>query len=322
MKFAVTIDTEEEWDWQAGFPVLKHGVTNISRLHRFHDLCQRYGVATTYFTNHTVLSDDTAARVIQDFSRTPRTEIGMHVHPWSTPPLSENHNRTEMSFLENLPVEIARQKLENTYRLHRQRGFQPTSFRGGRYSSGPITQRFLFEKQFVADASICPFTTWEDPGAPDYHRHSENPARLETPAPFGAPPLWSLPLTRVFSRRPFGFWSSTCARVEHSWLAKLRFNGVLDVTGVARRIWLNFETELAERMLWLVRNAHRLSLPYLCFTVHSSSLSVGPSPYAQTREQVDLIFDGMERVFQLLNSLNSFDPATISEIAIALEEKA
>lgn len=322
MLFSVTIDTEEQWQWDAGFPVGEFGVQNIARLDRFHDLCQRYGIATTYFTNHAVLNDDSAAGVIQEISRTQHTEIGMHLHPWVTPPLTEQHNTGENSFLENLPADVARQKLENTYQLHRQRGFQPTSFRGGRYSSGPITQRFLFEHRFLADASICPYTTWEDAGAPDYHAHSERPVRLDAPADVDAPPLWSLPLTRVYSRQPFGFWNAVVTRIERSPLTKLRLIGILDTLGIARRIWLNFETESADRMLWLVRHASRLRLPYLCFTVHSSSLSVGPSPYAKNSEQVERIFDGIERVFQLLNSLPIYEPATISEIAIALEKQA
>ncbi len=320
MKFVVTIDTEEEWDWQAGFPVQKFSVENIARLDRFHDLCQRYNIATTYFTNHTVLSDDTAAAVIKDFSRTPNTEIGMHVHPWGTPPLSDEHNTGKMSFLENLPAEVARQKLETTYQLQLDHGFHPTSFRGGRYSTGPVTSKFLLEKQFLVDASICPFSVWDDDGAPDYRYKTEQPQRVNSAGGMESP-LWNLPLTRVYSRRPFPLWSTMFTRVEQTWLSKLRLIGMLEASRIARRIWLNFETESSERMLWLIRNANRLHLPYLCFTVHSSSLSVGPSPYARSQEQVDRIFDGIERVFRLLSSLPRFEPSTISEIAIALEKQ-
>ncbi|TWU01278.1 polysaccharide deacetylase family protein [Stieleria varia] len=326
MRFVVTIDTEEEWDWQGGFPVREYSVENIARLDRFHDLCQRFGVATTYFTNHAVLDNSAAASVIKGFSQTNKTEIGMHVHPWLTPPLGDSgpndYNTREMSFLENLPGTVARKKLETTYQRHLDHGFLPTSFRGGRYSTGRVTQEFLLKHRFLVDASICPFSTWEDRGAPDYRYQTEQPTRIGDSNDANATPLWSLPLTRVYSRRPFLFWNSIFTGIEHSWISKLRLIGILEATRIARRIWLNFETESAERMLWLIQNAARLQLPYLCFTVHSSSLSVGPSPYARSQDQVDRIFDGIERTFQLLNRLPEFEPSTISEIAIALEKQA
>ncbi|QDV82900.1 hypothetical protein [Planctomycetes bacterium TBK1r] len=321
MKFVVTIDTEEEWDWDAGFPVRNSSVNNILKLERFHELCQRFNVATTYFVNHPVLVEDSAASIIQEFARTPRTEIGMHVHPWATPPKVGEDELVAYSFLENLPADVANQKLQITYQLLRERGFRPTSFRGGRYSSGPVTWQFLLEHGFRADASICPYSSWADVGAPDYGSEGVLPRQIRHDRiSDDIATLWSIPLTRVYSRTPHYFWNAVTSGIEESWLRRLKLIGAMDVLGLVRRIWLNFETESVSRMKWLVIHASRLQLPYLCFTVHSSSLSVGPNPYARTSTDVDRIMDGIEQIFQLMQDRGNYATCTVTELVEQLEQ--
>ena len=320
MKFAVTIDTEEDWRWEDGFPVEAFNVNNISHLPRFHDLCQKYGISTTYFTDHAVFADPKSAAVVTELAQTNGTEIGMHMHPWTTPPLSPDDNATATSFLENLPPEVGTEKLAATYQLMKEHGLRPTSFRGGRYSTGPTTQKFLLDHGFVADASVCPFSTWSDTGAPDYGKVSEQPHRLsDSQAVDQQTGLWSIPLTRVFSRRPFAGWNRVFHVIESTPLSRLRLIGIMEKTGLAKKIWLNFESEPLAPMLWLVRNASRLKLPYLCFTIHSSSLSTGLNPYAQNPAQVEKIFNNIEHTFKLLITLDEFEPATITDIAHYLE---
>ncbi|MEZ6135227.1 MAG: hypothetical protein R3C53_09985 [Pirellulaceae bacterium] len=212
-----------------------------------------------------------------------------------------------------MPANQALEKLNRTYELHLQRGFRPISYRGGRYSSGEVTHGFLLDHRFVVDSSVCPFATWPDEGAPNYYQHSLRPTVIASNAADGHQ-LCRIPLTRLFTRRPFQFWNSVHHIIETSPLSKLRLIGIMERINLVRRIWLNFETESTEAMLWVVRHAHRLNLPYLCFTVHSSSLSVGPSPYARTAEQVDRILNGVERVLAELAADPRFQPATLAEI--------
>src|SRR5690606_11838247 len=109
------------------------------------------------------------------------------------------------SFLHNHRAEIARAKLETVYGAFRTAGIVPTSFRGGRYSSGGAIHDFLFEHGFVADCSVVPYTTWNDDGAPDFRDRDLFPVRL--PSREGCLPLWEIPLSLGFSRSPFGFWA-------------------------------------------------------------------------------------------------------------------
>src|SRR5690348_13802428 len=89
MRFTVTIDTEEEWDWSAGWPNGRPRVSNIEALPRFQDLCAKYGVRPTYFVDLAVLDDPTASQTILHIAKDRNVEIGMHIHPWNTPPIMD-----------------------------------------------------------------------------------------------------------------------------------------------------------------------------------------------------------------------------------------
>lgn len=319
MYYTVTVDTEEEWDWAAGFPTGRPGVTNIERIPRFQELCTRYGAAPTYFTNRAVLDDDRARAIMAEIAATPNVEIGMHIHPWNSPPIVTQGPVPEReSFLANLPPDVIRAKLAGVYERFSALGVRPTSFRGGRYSSGGTIHEFLREHGFLVDASVLPYTDWPYDGAPDYRHRNLQPARLPPRRPDEAP-LWEIPLTLAFTRRPFYWWSRCFRTVERTWLGKLRPIGIAERLGIVRRVWLNFEDPLGERMEsflpWLVR----LGLPCICFTVHSSSLAAGKGPYTKTPADEDRIFSQIERVFAALAATPAFVPSTMTELAHRLE---
>src|SRR5947209_928516 len=116
MLFTMTIDTEEEWDWDAGWPRANLSVSNIQHLPRFQALCTRYGVATTYFTNRAVFEQDASRATLLQLAKSPGVEIGMHIHPWNTPPLEESGPvRARQTFLHNLPQDLIFAKLASVY---------------------------------------------------------------------------------------------------------------------------------------------------------------------------------------------------------------
>lgn len=319
--FSMTIDTEEEWDWGAGWPTTDLRLENVAGLPRFQEICTHHGVATTYFVNQAVLDDPGARRTILDLSRMERVEIGMHIHPWNTPPLAANRPVTPReTFLHNLPPSDIRAKLESVHGAFRESGLKPLTFRGGRYSSGGPIHDFLREKQFVADASVVPFSTWKDEGAPDYRTRGLEPVRLP-PSREGAPPLWEIPLTLGFTRKPFRLWRALYETVEGSILGKLRLIGIAEALGLVRKVWLNFEEPLGLHMLAFLTLLRRMGLPCICFTVHSSSLMAGKNPYTPTSRDEDRLFGQLEEVFSAIAEWPEFQPATVAEIATKLEEE-
>jgi hypothetical protein len=238
----------------------------------------------------------------------------MHVHPWNTPPLAPVEKvPPRESFLHNLPPELALAKLDTVYSAFREHGLAPVSFRGGRYSTGPLVQNWLRERGFVADASILPYSSWADDGAPDYRGRDPLPVRLA-----GEPHLWEIPLSYGYTRRPFGLWQRVLAAGE-GLLRPLRLVGILSRLGVVEKAWLNFENPLGGRMDLLIRALRRMNVPYLCFTLHSSSLLPGGSPYAPDAAAVDRLFRTLTDTLARLAADKGLVPATVAEIAHRLE---
>jgi hypothetical protein len=313
--YVVTVDTEEEWDWSSGYPTGPARTRNIHNLPAFQETCERLGAVVTYFVNHAVIADPAARRVILDLAARPRVEIGMHVHPWNTPPLQPVERVPERdSFIHNLSPDLARAKLDTVYAAFTECGLKPVSFRGGRYSTGPLVRDWLRARGFVADSSVLPYSHWVDDGAPDYRVRNVQPVRVP-----GEPPLWEVPLSLGFSRRPFGFWRRALAMAEAPLFRPLRLVGALSKFGVVEKAWLNFENPLGERMLALVRVLRKMRAPYLCFTLHSSSLLPGGSPYAPDRAAVERVFYTVSSTLARLATDPVLAPATIADIAHRLE---
>jgi hypothetical protein len=319
MYFTVTVDTEEEWDWAAGWPTDAPRVTNVLRLPRFQELCDRRGVRPTYFVNLAVLDDEPARNVVLELSRRANVEIGMHIHPWNTPPLEGSGPvRARETFLHNLPDELIEAKLSSVLARFAEFSLHPTSFRGGRYSSGGRITQFLHDRQFRVDASVLPLTTWPDDGAPDYRHRGLHPVRLP-PRREGGLPLWEVPLTLAFTRRPLVFWRRAYELVENSWLGRLRLIGIAERSGLVRKVWLNFESPMGERMWALFPMARTLQLPCISFTVHSSSLVAGEGPYTRSAADEDRVFRQIAEVFARLADAADLRPSTMTELAQHLE---
>lgn len=318
--YTLTVDTEEEWHWQTGWPTRDLTVDNIANLPKLQDLCERHGVGTTYFTNHAVLINSRSRDLLMAIAERKKVEIGMHIHPWNTPPFDANVPvQARDTFVHNLPADIVIPKLETVYHKFAENGLKPTSFRGGRYSCGPVVQDYLRDKGFIADSSILPFMTWKDEGAPDHRDRDLEPVRL-APRHQGEHAFWEIPLTIGFTRGPFRFWQRTFDRIENSWLSKCRFIGIAERLGIVRRIWLNFEQPLGQRMLPLLRRLRGMEMPCVVLTLHSSSLMAGKNEFTPTKADEDRLFGYMDEVFGTLAKWPEFKPATVSEIALQLEE--
>jgi hypothetical protein len=317
--FTMTIDTEEEWDWDSHWPTANLSLSNIYLLPQFQELCERHGVSTTYFANRAVFDSAPGRDILLALADRPNVEIGMHIHPWNTPPLTNSgHVRSRETYLHNLDNSAIREKLESVYGCFRSAGMAPISFRGGRYSSGGIIHEFLQDNHFIADVSICPYSSWPDDGAPDYRDRGLQPTRI-APRRVGQSPLWEIPLTLAFSRRPFRLWRRWYDLVERSWLSKLRLIGIGERLGIVRKVWLNFESPLGEHMESLLRHLQNAPLPAICFTVHSSSLMPGGNAFTRTESDSDRLFARLDRVFRWLRNKPIFQPATVSQVAKHLE---
>lgn len=318
-QYTITVDTEEEWDWSSGYPTSRPSVKNIQALDSFQDSCDQHNAKVTYFVNYSVLHDLGSARIIAELSRRKNVEIGFHIHPWNTPPLQPREYVTpKESYLHNLPAELGIKKLETVLEAFHSLNISPTSFRGGRYSTCNWIQRHLHARGIIADASILPFTTWPDEGAPDFRERGLLPVRREPVE--GEHGLWEIPLTLAFTRKPWTFFRRFYEVGEMSACQKLRLIGVAERTFV-KRIWLNLEHPLGEHSVKLLKTLKREELPCINFTLHSSSLVPGLNAYTKTADDLDQLFRRLNSVLNLLRNWPQYYPATVTEVAQTLEKQ-
>ena len=317
--YTITVDTEEEWDWNSGWPTENLFVSNIETLPRFDEACAKHGAKVTYFTNYAVLQNPQSAKILQEVAQRPGVEIGMHIRPWNTPPgVTSKKVEARETFLHNLPPDLIVAKLTTVFEAFKSLGIHPTSFRGGRYSSGGIIHEFLRDKGILADASVVPFTTWNDDGAPDYRDRNLLPRRLP-PRNESELPLWEIPLSFGYTRRPIAFWAGLFNQLENTPLRRLV--GLAGRIGLARKAWLNFENELGRPMLPFLKLLRTLHLPSVCFTLHSSSLMAGGNVYTPDENAREQLFKYIEVILSEVAGWDDFQPATVTEVARHLEKE-
>lgn len=101
----VTIDTEEEFDWDAPVSPENNSVGHASHLPRLQELFEEEGVRPTYVVDYPIATTDVSARVLGQFARRGACEIGAHLHPWVIP-LIEEPIEPRDSYLYNLPQSL------------------------------------------------------------------------------------------------------------------------------------------------------------------------------------------------------------------------
>ena len=149
--FLITVDTEGDNLWNAPATV---ATENAAYIPRFQDLCEKYGFKPTYLTNYEMATDDRFYEFAADQLKRQTAEIGMHLHAWDSPPLSENGPQGQ-AYLIEFPESVMREKIRFMTDLLEQR-FQKkmTSHRAGRWGFDHRYARLLAEAGYLVDLSL------------------------------------------------------------------------------------------------------------------------------------------------------------------------
>ncbi|HET9387219.1 MAG TPA: hypothetical protein VFO67_18940 [Gemmatimonadales bacterium] len=315
VRFIVSIDTEEDNWYRSRQKVTVANIAELRRQARFFD---RLGIRPTYFTTYQVARDARAADVIRDVSG--GAEIGAHLHPWNTPPLTEAFTPRN-SMLKNLPAALQELKLRAlTDTLEQAFGTRPRGFRAGRYGLGQGTVGVLLRCGYTVDSSVTPFVTWKAfddgpsfDGAPvDIYRLAPD-RDVTLPVENGA--LTEVPLSCGFSRGPFAMWGRVRRALDTAVLRRLRLVGLAARTGLCKRIILSPEMASDTDMLTLSRRLLERGVGHLHLSWHSPSLQPGLSPFTRTTADVDRLYATVEAYVEQLSKLTPLTFATVSEAA-------
>lgn len=303
----LTIDTEEEFDWNAPFTRDQHGTTHVPRIAAFQQFCEGIGAHPVYLVDWPIANSPEAVEIIGDAARRGAANIGMQLHPWVNPPFDETLS-TRNSFPGNLPPELEaakfmtlRDKFEEAF------GTAPLAYRAGRYGAGPHTANLLRQAGIAVDTSVRSLFDYRAQGGPDYSNHPIAPYWLDDDKS-----LLELPLTSVFSGllRPFGPQLHRAQRFLPTFFSGLSRLSLLE------RIALTPEGVSIEEALRGFDIALDRGAPVLTLSLHSPSLAPGNTVYARDEEQVEAIYQWLAEAYAYLSG-RGVHSCTINDIVSA-----
>lgn len=304
----LTVDVEEEFDWQAPFDREAHGLSHIARIENFQAFCDETGISPLYLVDWPVAQDPAAQRIIGDAAKSGRAEIGVQLHPWVNPPFQEEVT-AQNSFAGNLPADLEAEKFNRLAdAIESNFGVTPVAFRAGRYGIGPNSASMLKQRGIRFDSSVRALHDFSSLGGPDFTRHPSRPYWCDHHHDLAV-----LPLTSVY----WGLLRKQ-GRFLHWFLGQVRKSGgIASRLRLLERITLTPEGVTKNEAIRGIDIALDEQLPVLVLSFHSPSLAPGHTPYVRTGKDVETLYDWFRSIYAYLRQ-RGVRPTTIGEIDHAL----
>ena len=303
-RFAVFVDTEEEFDWSRPTSRDEHGTSAAESLPKVHFRMRKAGVKPVYLVDWPIATDIRCVPTLREFVERGECAVGTHLHPWLNPPLEEELNRAN-SFAGNLPEALERAKLLRlTEAIEDGIGRRPTVYRAGRYGIGPNTARLLAEAGYEADSSVRPLHDYSDEGGPDFSDYEPRPYRVGS--------LIELPLTVAYTGRLRRFGNSLYGRAGRI----PRGRGLLARGGMLNRIALTPEGIPLAEAIEAVEQLLDDGLRFLSISFHSPTVEPGHTPYVKDQADLDTFYGWWDGMFDLF-ARRGVEPAALEEIVAA-----
>ncbi len=305
----LTVDTEEEFDWNSPLSATGHKLAHVVRLQKFQEFCEGIGVSPVYLIDWPVATSPLAQEILGDAAKSGKAEIGIQLHPWVNPPHREEVN-PHNSFAGNLPPELEREKfclLRDT--IVRNFHVTPLIYRAGRYGLGPNSVAMLREEGIAIDSSVRARFDYSHAHGPNYQNAPVAPYWLDDQRQ-----VLELPLTTVF-------WGMLRRQGDSLYPMLKQFprlRGALAHMSLLERIPLTPEGVSAEEALRGIDIAIDDELPVLVLSFHSPSLVPGNTPYVRSDDDLDRMYDWWRTIYAYLDQ-RGIAPTTVAQIMKSVE---
>jgi len=266
--FLITIDTEGDNLWTISETVTTQ---NARYLPRFQDFCEGYGFKPTWLANFEMAECPAFREFGRDVLRRGQGEIGMHLHAWNSPPLT-NDGLTGQAYLIEYPENVMKDKISFMTDLLEQRFERKiVSHRAGRWAFDSRYARLLVEHGYRVDCSVTPHVNWAgvlgDPngsGGTDYTLYPAQPyfMDLDQIDREGNSPLLEIPVS------------------------------IVSTSHITR--WLRPNGQNRNSMLAILKLACEERWPCVEFMLHSSELMRGGSPTFRTQQDIETLYSDLE----------------------------
>lgn len=313
MKLIVTVDTEED-NW-ARYSATQNPVENIKRLVPLQQLFDRYRVRPTYLVSYPVATNLESVATLKGILEQDKCEIGMHCHPWNTPPFEEEITPIN-SMLCNLPEPLVLEKLKSLHEaIQHNFGVSPVSFRAGRWGFSSKVARGLSQLGYRIDTSVSPFVNWGEYHGPNFSAfplvpYRFNPDDIATPHTNGS--LLEIPATVGFLQNNFECCQRWTQSLETTYGKKLRLVGLASRLHLLNKVWFSPELADTNHMIQLAERVKHMGCPCLNMSFHSTTLMAGLSPFVKNKQDEVNFCKRIEEVL-IYAVENKYHTATLSQ---------
>jgi len=305
MRFYITIDTEED-SWGV-YDKECNSVENVCKLYQLQELFDEFNATPTYLVNYPVITNDISRDIIKQLHSKGNCEIGMHCHPWNTPPFDDSLDKYE-TMLCNLPYDLQQNKLKTLHNeISSLIGEEPISFRAGRWGFGPTVAQCIFKLGYKIDTSITPFVEWKEEKGPDFtqapfHSYRFDPDNVLVEKTDGS--MLEVPPTINFIQNNYKLCHKVRSKIISSSLSKYHLLGLLSRLGLLNFYWLSPELASGNQMVNIVKNALKKDRPYVNMSFHSTTLLPGKTPYVRNEQDLTNFLNSIRIVLQFAKDNN------------------
>jgi len=305
-RFAVFVDTEEEFDWTQPLSRESRSTKSAESLPNIHRRFKSQDVQPVYLVDHPIATDPRCIAMLRQFQEDGECAVGTQLHPWVNPPFEERVGGAN-SFAGNLPETLERAKLTVlTETIENGFGRRPIVYRAGRYGVGPNTAGILRDLGYEADVSVRALFDYSGESGPDFSAVKPLPYRI------GDGALLEVPLGAAYVgplRRKGRALYRAAGRIPH-------MRGALARSGLLQRVALTPEdmtlAEVKSAIDVMIDQGVRL----FSISFHSPSVEPGHTPYVRDQADLDIFYAWWDGIFDHLARLG-IAPASLDEILAA-----
>jgi hypothetical protein len=306
-KLAVTIDVEEEGLFCGQYESQNLSVRNVPELARLDALFEKWEIKPTLLVGYAAAADPDATKFLRKWSKKHHAEVGAHLHYWNTPPL-EKLSLPDPVPSDLIPAELLYQKLNTLMDTLKRAGFDPLSFRMGRFNMGPNMFLILEATGIRIDSSVAPLRC--SSGGPDHlccpmDPYFPNPCDIlqEGDSHILEVPVTIVPITSGMMNVIHFMNNRPWLRNSAVWLAENLFSLPAQPMGTGS-LRLNSAVDLH-----LGRGGKVVTTFF-----HSSELMPGGCPQHRTDRDVDRFIKKLDRFFEHMHEKGA-ESLTLSELA-------
>lgn len=310
----VVIDTEEEFDWRQPVARTNTSVVHMEWISRCQDIFNEYRIKPCYVIDYPIASQHIGRSLLKSYLQQGQCEIGAHLHPWVSPPFSEELSPRN-TYPGNLPEAIEFAKLEQLKQLiDREFEQNTTIYKAGRYGFGANTEHILQKLGFEIDVSVCPPVDYRADGGPDYRSFTDRPFW------FGEKKLLELPVTGGFVGHA-GRWCPALYQWSQKFKAA-KLPGILSRLGVVDRLMLSPEGFRSNEHLKLTRHLYQQGSRVFTWSFHSSSVVPGHTVYVKNERELQQFLGEFRRYFDFFFDELKGQASSPTQIKALLEKQA